>query len=323
VKTAATAAGIVLLAATRCAMRSPQPEPVRLTIRAPDLTHPLSESFPAAAAPEDPVKKGVFERINSDRAAQGLPPVAWDDAASRVADVFTAEQVHEGTRGHFLQDGLPPYARTGLAGVFGMGAENLASWTTTGQSFNQPALALALGGEGSMMAEKPPDDGHRLTILDPDATHVGVGWAQGGGQFRMAEEFQTRRLAELTLERVAEDPITVLLRGRTVAGQRLMFVTFASASTPRRLTRGEANAHTRYTYPEARLAFVPEGMKSLHIVGAATEDRLRVGQSGDFSFRFTPGAPGLWTILFHTADGKDKAKPGGLAVLWIEKVEAR
>ncbi|HWZ86522.1 MAG TPA: CAP domain-containing protein [Thermoanaerobaculia bacterium] len=320
-KSAAIAAGIVLLA-VRCAMLETPREPVRLVVRAPDLTHPLSDSFPARSEPEDPVKKGVFARVNADRAAHGLPPVAWDEGASRVADAFTAEQVREDTRGHFLLDGLPPYARTGLAGVFGTGAENVVAWTTTGQTFHEPSLGLAVDGEAAMMAEKPPDDGHRRTILDPDVTHVGVGWAQGGGQFRMAEEFQTRRLAMLSLERVAQDPSTVLIQGRTVAGQRLRFVTLGHEPTPRRLTRAQANGRTRYAYPEPRLAYVPEGVKSLQIVGTTTEDRLRVSQSGDFSFRFTPGQPGLWTILFHTSDGRERAKPGGLAVLWVEKAKA-
>lgn len=299
-------------------MRDAAPALPSLTVRLPDLAHPLSEPYPAPAGPEDPVKKGVFERINADRAAAGIAPVAWDEAASRVADAFTAAQVREGTRGHFLLDGLPPYARTGLAGVFGMGAENVVAWTTTGSSFHEPALGLAIEGEKSMMAEKPPDDGHRRTILHPDATHVGVGWAQGGGQFRMAEEFMTRRLAELTLELAGREPATILFRGRTVPGQSLRFVTLAHEPEPRPLTKAQANAHTRYGYPEPRLAYVPEGLKSLQIVGATTEDRLRVGQAGDFSFRFTPGLPGLWTIVFHASDGREKAKPGGLAVLWIE-----
>jgi hypothetical protein len=58
-------------------------------------------------------------------------------------------------------------------------------------------------------------------------------------------------------------------------------------------------------------------------VGATTEDRIRMGQAGDFSFRFTPNQAGLWTILFHTSEGKEKTKPGGLAVLWIEKEKIR
>jgi hypothetical protein len=295
------------------------PQVPHLAVRAPDLAHPLSESYPVSSAPEDPVKKAVFAQINADRAAHGLTPVAWDEAASRVADVFTAAQVHEGTRGHFLLDGLPPYARTGLAGVFGMGAENVVAWRTTGSAFHEPSLDLALEGQASMMAEKPPEDGHRRTILDPVVTHVGVGWAQGGGEFRMAEEFQTRCLDVLTISRAASDPVTLLFRGRTVAGGQLRFVTLALEPSPRPLTKAQADARRRYTYPEPRLAFVPEGLKSYQVVGATTEDVLHVGGAGEFSFRFTPALEGLWTIVFHVSEGKDRAKPGGLAVLWVEK----
>lgn len=324
VKAAATAIGLVLLAAGGCAVLDAQPDASpRLAIRAPDLEHPLSETYPAPSTPEDPVKKAVFARINADRAAENLSPVAWDPGASRVADLFAAAQVREDVRGHFLLDGLPPYARTALAGVFGLGAENSVAWTTTGSSFHEAPVGLGLDGEASMLAERPPNDGHRRTILDPDATHVGVGWAQGGGRFRMAEEFMTRRLAELTLERVATVPATVLFRGRPAPGQRLQFVTLAREAVPRPITRAEANARIRYTYPEARLAYVSEGLKSLQVVGTTTEDRLRIGQTGEFSFRFTPAQPGLWTIVFHLSDGRSRPRNGGLAVLWVEKAPAR
>lgn len=317
-----SSAGLVLLAAASCALLAPPPEGSRLEIRAPDLTHPLTEAAPAPSRPEDPVKMGVWQRINSDRAAAGLLPVAWDEAAARVADAFCARQVREETRGHFLMDGFPPYARTALAGVFGMDSENAVAWTTTATSFQEPTLGLALAGQESMMAEKPPNDGHRRTILDPGATHVGVGWAQGSGRFRMAQEFLTRRLARLTLEQAAGNPPTVLFKGRALPGYQLAFVTLAHETTPRPLTRHQANSRTHYELSQPRLAFVPEGMKSLHVLGAETQDLVRLGQAGDFSFRFTPGASGLWTIVFHTVAGREKPRPGSVAVLWVEKAAA-
>jgi hypothetical protein len=161
------------LAVFGCAAGTRPPDDARPTrpplhIRAPDLAQPLFESLPAAGGyPNDPVKEGIFERINRDRLLAGLLPVAWDEAASRVADAFCAQQVREATRGHFLMDGVPPYARTAFAGVFGAQAENSVSWVTTAPSFTEPALRLALTGHKEMMDEKPPQDGHRRTILDP------------------------------------------------------------------------------------------------------------------------------------------------------------
>ncbi len=316
-------AGVVLLAAAGCAVLAPSPDrPTRLEIRAPDLAHPLTEDYPAPSKPEDPVKLGVWQRINKDRAAHGLRTLLWDEAASRVADAFCAKQVQEQTRGHFLLNGFPPYARMGLAGVFGMNSENAVAWTTTGANFEDPPLGLALAGQESMMAEKPPSDGHRRTILDPEVTHVGVGWAQGSGRFRMAQEFLVRHLARLTLEQVAGNPATVLVKGQTLSDYRIAFVTIAHEPMPRPLSRGQANSRTHYEFPEPRLAFVPEGLKSLHVVGADTLDVVRVGPGNEFAFRFTPTAPGLWTMVLYTSNAGKKARPGGAAVLRVEKAGA-
>lgn len=309
---AAAAAGV-------CAAAGAESGATSLRVRAPLLKPPLSESYPVSARPEDPVQSAIFERINADRGAAGLPPVAWDERTARVAAAFCAAQIRERTRGHFLTDGLPPYARTALAGVFGMQAENSSTWLTTARSFQRSMLDLALAAHADMMGEKPPADGHRRTILDPEATHVGVGWAQGHGSFRMAQEFLTRRLERLTLSSAAEGRGLVLFEGKVLAPGRLEFVTLAAEPVPHALTKTEATSRTSYTYPAPRLAYVPEGKKSLRVVGAETEDRLRVGVGGEFSFRFAAPLPGLWTIVFYTAEGRQEPRPGGLAVVWVEQ----
>ena len=102
------------LAVFGCAAGTRPPDDARPTrhplhIRAPDLAQPLFEALPAAGGyPNEVVKEGVFERINRDRLLAGLLPVAWDEAASRVADALCAQQIREATRGHFLMDGVPP-----------------------------------------------------------------------------------------------------------------------------------------------------------------------------------------------------------------------
>jgi Cysteine-rich secretory protein family len=309
----------IVLTAAACAAVAPPPKPEPLSIRWPELRKPLTETYPDREEPRDPVKAGVFARINADRAAAKLPPVAWDEGASRVADAFCSAQIAEGTNGHFLINGIPPYARTAMAGVFGMGAENAVSWRTTGPKFRESALELALAGQADMMREKPPYDGHRKAILDPNVTHVGVGYAMDRGNFRMAQEFQTRRLAELTLQRAGDGPDTVLIKGRTLPSNRLRFVTIAREPSPRPLTKAEASARTSYEYPEPRLAYVAEGLRSMRVVGTQTEDRIRTGAGGDFSFRLTPTAPGLWILVFYFSEAKEKPTQGGLAVLWVEK----
>jgi uncharacterized protein YkwD len=296
---------------------SPAPS---LTIVAPFLDIPIEDRLPPAEdRPLDKVKRTVLDRINRDRAAAGLPTVLWDDRASRVADNFCAAQIRESTSGHFLTNGLPPYARTSFAGVFGMQYENSVTWRTTASSFDETATELALEAHAGMLAETPPNDGHRRTILDPAVTHVGVGYALAGGSFRMAEEFLTRHMERLKLERLAGRPV-VAIQGAPIEGRRLRFVTIGWEPPPMRFTREEASSRTSYSYPPTLYAFVDEGNVRLKVAGAVTFDRIRFAGSREFSFRFAPDRPGLWTMEFYTVAAKEPRPIQGAAVsVWFDE----
>ena len=313
-------AALALAAACR-PYSGPPPEPPEPPARvlAPPAGATVAEEYPAPAFPEEPVRRAVFERINADRAAAGLSPVAWDAGAARVAGAFCAAQVAEKTNGHFLRDGVPPYARTGLAGVFGYQAENVASWSTTSKTFSDTPLSLALAAHRSMLAETPPDDGHRRTILDPEATHVGVGWAMTGGRFQIAQEFLARGL-ERAAVRNEERGTAVRLRASALAPYRVAFVTIAREPLPRPLTAEEASGRTSYRYPRASRAFVPEGHRDIQIVGLLTEDRIHLGHDRDFEFGLAPDGPGLYTLVFWLArKGEDQGRPLGSVVIRAEK----
>jgi uncharacterized protein YkwD len=311
-----TCAGLALGLLTACGPSALAPSSAQLRIVAPDLSRPIVETVPGMADPQDPVRQAVYARINEDRIAAGLSTVAWDEGAARVADAFTRRQVAEKTRGHFLTDGLPPYARTALAGVFGAGAENSVSWVSTADAFREPAVTLALEGHERMMEEKPPDDGHRRTILDPDATHVGVGWSMSGGRFQLAQEFLTRRVESLTLE--GRDGAVVRISGRTLPGWSVQFAT--AAWEPRiRLTREQASARNSYGFPSPEIALVPEGVSStVAISGAPAHDRLRLYSPREFGLLFSADRAGLWTIVFYFSSPTSlRPMPGACVVLEV------
>ncbi len=254
----------------------------------------------------------MLDRINADRARFGIVPVGWDEGAARVADAFCLRQVQERSRGHFLMDGLPPYARTAFAGVFGLHSENSVSWVTTAPKFSETTIALALSGQDQMMDERPPADGHRVTILDPEATHVGVGYAIAGGRFQMSQEFLTRRLERVTLAALESSPAGVLVSGRPAAGWRLRFVTIAREDPPAPLTREQASGRTSYSYPRADLAYIPEGVRGMQVVGMTTDDKVRLLPGHQFIFPFAPDRPGLYTFEFYVAQGDgSRPRPGG------------
>jgi uncharacterized protein YkwD len=289
-----------------------------LRLRFPELSKPIVEKLPDPSRPADPVKAAVLARINEDRRRNGLGPVAWDEGASRVSDAFCARQVEEKSRGHYLMDGVPPYGRLSFAGIFALSAENSASWVTTESRFSESTVVLALDAERTMMEEKPPADGHRKTILDPDATHVGVGYAIHRGRFQMSEEFLTRRMERMTVASSAQGSASVVISGQPVSGSRLRFVTIAREPVPRGISREEATSRTSYGYPSPFLAFIPEGRQGMRVSGVPTEDRVRLMPGDQFSFSYTPDRPGLYTFSLYVASGGDTPRPGGSATIWVE-----
>ena len=312
------AAGVAAGALLAFCVHAPRPASGALAVAAPDLSSPLVEEYPAREEPRDPLKVALFARINRDRVAQALPPVAWDEKASGVADTFCARQVSEGSHGHFLMDGVPPYARMGFAGAFGFFLENSASSHTNGRFAERAYLDLALSSHARMLAERPPNDGHRRAILDGNATHVGVGYSGRGGRFQMAEEFSVRGLERLAVSRAAGGAAEVAFDGRVRSPDRLQFVTIASEPAPVSLTLEEATSRRRYRYPSPSESYVPEGASNLIVSDTVTHDRLHLQRDRRFTFTYAPGRPGLFTFVFYVAreDGESPREAGSAAVLF-------
>lgn len=123
--------------------------------------------LPKVAAPPDvlALEKEMAAAVNKDRAAQGLPPLGYDERLSDVARYHANDMqknhffAHESPTSGSLDDRL---ARAGY--VAAVGRENLAE-----------ALDVPRAEDGLM---KSP--GHRANILANDVTHIGVGIVRGG-----------------------------------------------------------------------------------------------------------------------------------------------
>jgi len=287
----------------------------RLSIT-PGPSIPVSDAWPEGA-PAEPVAAAVFERINEDRAREGLAPVAWDPKAAGLATSYTREQIREGTIGHFLLDGVPPYARLSRAGDLGLGAENAVAYISSGDHLEESAMTLALRAEREMLAEKPPSDGHRRAILDPSATHVGVGWSVGGGDFRMAEEFTSRRFVRLEVSPISRYPSAIRVRGEALAGMSIAYVSVARQPFPSPITLSDANSRHSYSYPDPRYALLPAASPSA-AAGLASRKCLVPSLHGRFSFDYQVDEPGMWTfVLYFQRKGEREPAPGGSFTLSI------
>jgi uncharacterized protein YkwD len=257
------------------------------------------------------LREHILRLINRDRAIYNLPPVQLDLQASAVGDDYCRRQIRNGTNGHFTTDGLAPYMRYSFAGGNDGVSENAAAWSAN-YAFTDRALHEMAGrSQDAMMAEMPPHDGHKRTILDPHATHVGIGLAWERSEFRLVHEF-IRRYVEWTrpLPRHARVGETVLVAGKPLPGAAIEAISVHYESTPNGMTATVANALTNYSLPSKRKEYFPRLKQdytrrpdgTLEIVrreyAGGHRGDFTVAKDGAFSFAvpFTEGA-GIYTVV--------------------------
>ena len=253
----------------------------------------------------------ILKMINRDRQIYRLPPVTLDVEASALGDAYCREQIRHGTTGHFSVDGLSPYMRYSFAGGNDAVSENAAAWSAN-YAFNDRALyEMARRSEDAMMAEAPPNDGHKRAILDPHATHVGIGMAWERGEFRLVQEFVRRYIGwTRPLPRAARVEDTIIGTGKPIAGARIEAITVHHEPFPATMTAAAASAIQKYALPANRKEYLPRlkseytrnGDGTLAYVRREYADGRRgdfyLSEAGDFSFTvpFTEG-PGVYTVV--------------------------
>jgi uncharacterized protein YkwD len=249
--------------------------------------------------------------INRDRKHFGLPPVELDPQASNVADAYCKQQIRFGTTGHFTVDGQSPYMRYSFAGGNDGVSENAAAWSANYTFTDRALYEMMRRSEEAMMAEAAPHDGHRRTILDPYATHVGIGLAWDGGEFRMTQEFIRRYVHwGRPLPRTATVGEHVVMSGRPVRGYDIDAITIHYEPHPQPLTARAANAIDGYALPDRRREYLPRLKTTVHVGrnGEVHETReeysdgrrgdFRVTDDGSFAFAVPFGdGPGIYTVV--------------------------
>lgn len=263
------------------------------------------------------LRERMLRLINRDRATYGLPPVRLDVRASVLADAYCEAQIRNRTTGHFTTDGLAPYMRYSLGGGNDGMSENAAAWSAD-YAFNERALYEMLGrSQDAMMAEAPPDDGHRRTILDPHATHVGIGLAWEKGEFRLVQHFIRRHVDwTRTPPRHARPGETATIAGRPLPGSRVEAITVHHEPLPTAIPAHLASALDSYSLPEKRREYLPRRQAPRpdpldRTMLRARRDRrggtFSTGNDGAFSLDvpFNDG-PGVYTVVVWV--GRDAAQ---------------
>lgn len=266
-------------------------------------------------------KRRLLAEINANRAAAGAPPVAYDLVGARAGDDFCREAAARGYAGHWDLAGRPPYLRWAEAGGVDYHAQNVAARSRTGGALTDSIEELLLESHRLMMGERPPDDPHRKTILDPVFTHVGIGVALVGGEFRMTEEF-SRQVAEWI--EVPEGPASAG-RSATFAAKlpprwNVASVEVAFEPPPAPMSAREIQRRTAYAYPSAVHSYRP-----LLPLGTTWSD----GSRGDFAFssgRLSMAVPldhgpGSYYVFVFAGEGSLTGKK--LSPVTAARIEAR
>ena len=274
------------------------------------LGSPVAHSDSPLEETKGTLRQHVLKLINRDRALYGLGPVELDVEASVAADDYCRRQIVNGTTGHFTTDGLAPYMRYSMSGGNDGVSENAAAWSAS-YVFNDRALyEMSRRSQDAMMAETPPNDGHKKTILDPHATHVGIGLAWDRGEFRLVHEF-IRRYVDWTrpFPRTAALADKIVGSGKAVRGGKVEAITVHHEPLPVGLNAHVANAINSYSLPDKRKDYLPrltavtelQG-KTVGLVRRVYADGRRgdfyAGDDGTFNFQvpFTEG-PGIYTVV--------------------------
>ena len=132
-------------------------------------TQPATKTTSTPTSRERQLANYVFGLINHDRAAQGLSPYTWSDALARGAHLHNLRMVAYGQLTHQAPGEPDLGTRVTDDGIH---------WRAVGENVSQasypdPQQGLLAIHQG-MMAERPPNDGHRQNILSKIFNLAGI-----------------------------------------------------------------------------------------------------------------------------------------------------
>lgn len=281
-------------------------------------------------------KQYMLSLINRDRKSQGLREVTWDETAERAGNSHSDEMAKLGYLSHWNTAGKKPDQRYCEAGGTGFVMENghieFSGFPGDGAGTNtefkvDPNATISKRDlddiEAGFFNEQPPNDGHRLNILDPDHTKVGVGIsvAKKGDSFRIAcaQEFihsYGKIEASPSAIKIGE---SFTVKGRLDPGLRLSSLDLFFEGLPQPMSLKQLDETHGYGPPQLRVnTYFPNS--------SAAQGHLSMSESGgrqEFTCRFDTDPatwkPGLYYVYIWTkTPDPNRIKPLCVASKTIE-----
>ncbi len=130
------------------------------------MQHPLQGAgFDAGA------EQAALDMVNQSRQQNGVPPLMMDEALHQLARARAQDMSARNYFSHITPEGKSPFDLMTAGGIsYRMAAENIGY----GVGFGSPTDSVR-NNHNTMMAETPPDDGHKENILNGSLHKVGIG----------------------------------------------------------------------------------------------------------------------------------------------------
>jgi hypothetical protein len=284
-------------------------------------------ALPLAAKGQALVERGLFDEadvpfvrdhllnlVNLTRLKAGVNDLKLDELACEVATRHAVDMATGGFVSHWGSNGQKPFHRYALAGGTdavqenASSAENIQSLTTTS------VLNDLYDMHNSMMAEVPPNDGHRKTILDPYHTHVGFGIALRGRSLRLVELFLARYIRFERFVNSAKPKDSVVIEGRLLNPNHFLNqvdVYYEPLPTPPAIEW--LRVLRSVSLPAERRVLRPKVPAPLRYTDGSTGD-FEWGRDGKFRMKVKlfQAERGIYTALFWVRRvPSEKGFPGG------------
>lgn len=130
------------------------------------------------------LEQQMFELVNKDRAKFGAPPVKFNKELTELARELATDLMRRNAFEHKTGDGLSTNQRAVKKGIRTPIFENLGT-----QSGPDPAPQMVIELEESFVSEPPDQKNHRYILLNPKATHVGIGIVQTDESIIVVQNF--------------------------------------------------------------------------------------------------------------------------------------
>ena len=251
-------------------------------------------------------REQLLRMVNEERSQAGLNKLELDDLACNVAREHALDMAKGEFLSHWGSDGRKPYHRYSFAGGTdavqenASSADNIQSLAPTGVLKDLHDMHL------SMFNEKPPNDGHRRTILFPVHTHVGFGIALQGFHLRLAELYVAKYVRVDPIPQRVKPKQSVLFSGRVLNPENELAgvdVYYEPLPTPPQIEW--LRVARSYGMPDERESFqprLPAGL--LYTDGTKGEIEMLAGRN--FRVRVPLSRiPGINTIMVWLSKGEN------------------